>query len=294
MNAELFHYGIKRRSGRYPWGSGERPYQRNEIKGNYKIESKKSATKELVKGNTISILESIGIRAATFIPVAGPFIAMGWNTYILSKQAYKLANRMTTTNYQKREGEFGKISDLDKKKRKMSIEADMSKVNPRGIRKKGRVQNCVNCVQAMELRRRGYDVQARSADTGSLYDYNGRFQNAKTKTYSPERREQESKKEYFNRHYNDVMNDIEKYGEGSRGAFSLFYDQKLGQSAGHTMFWEVKNGKVRLLDPQSGSEKTAQDCIALSEINSWMVTRLDNLKLKENITEAVMNIKEKK
>lgn len=24
---ELFHYGIKRRSGRYPWGSGERPYQ---------------------------------------------------------------------------------------------------------------------------------------------------------------------------------------------------------------------------------------------------------------------------
>lgn len=24
---ELYHYGIKRRSGRYPYGSGERPYQ---------------------------------------------------------------------------------------------------------------------------------------------------------------------------------------------------------------------------------------------------------------------------
>lgn len=24
---EIYHYGIKRRSGRYPWGSGERPYQ---------------------------------------------------------------------------------------------------------------------------------------------------------------------------------------------------------------------------------------------------------------------------
>lgn len=24
---ELLHFGIKRRSGRYPWGSGERPYQ---------------------------------------------------------------------------------------------------------------------------------------------------------------------------------------------------------------------------------------------------------------------------
>ena len=27
MNDILMHYGIKRRSGRYPWGSGEDPYQ---------------------------------------------------------------------------------------------------------------------------------------------------------------------------------------------------------------------------------------------------------------------------
>lgn len=27
---ELYHYGIKRRSGRYPWGSGENPYQRSQ------------------------------------------------------------------------------------------------------------------------------------------------------------------------------------------------------------------------------------------------------------------------
>ena len=28
MSKELKHYGIKRRSGRYPWGSGEDPEQR--------------------------------------------------------------------------------------------------------------------------------------------------------------------------------------------------------------------------------------------------------------------------
>ena len=27
MTNHLAHYGIKRKSGRYPWGSGERPYQ---------------------------------------------------------------------------------------------------------------------------------------------------------------------------------------------------------------------------------------------------------------------------
>ena len=25
---DLMHYGVKRRSGRYPWGSGDNPYQR--------------------------------------------------------------------------------------------------------------------------------------------------------------------------------------------------------------------------------------------------------------------------
>ena len=25
----LMHYGVKRRSGRYPWGSGDDPYQHN-------------------------------------------------------------------------------------------------------------------------------------------------------------------------------------------------------------------------------------------------------------------------
>ena len=30
MSKELAHYGIKRRSGRYPWGSGEDPYQRTQ------------------------------------------------------------------------------------------------------------------------------------------------------------------------------------------------------------------------------------------------------------------------
>ena len=30
MDDELYHYGTPRHSGRYPWGSGENPYQRNQ------------------------------------------------------------------------------------------------------------------------------------------------------------------------------------------------------------------------------------------------------------------------
>ena len=32
---ELMHYGTPRHSGRYPWGSGDRPFQRNKSLGTY-------------------------------------------------------------------------------------------------------------------------------------------------------------------------------------------------------------------------------------------------------------------
>lgn len=48
---ELYHYGIKRRSGRYPWGSGDNPYQRSEdfyIKVN-ELRDEGISDKEIVK-----------------------------------------------------------------------------------------------------------------------------------------------------------------------------------------------------------------------------------------------------
>ena len=42
-NEELYHYGIKRKSGRYPWGSGKKPYQSNPAM------AKKAASKNFSK-----------------------------------------------------------------------------------------------------------------------------------------------------------------------------------------------------------------------------------------------------
>lgn len=40
---EIYHYGIKRRSGRYPYGSGDRPYQ--DLKGFQRNKIKESRRK---------------------------------------------------------------------------------------------------------------------------------------------------------------------------------------------------------------------------------------------------------
>ncbi len=46
MFDELYHYGTKRHSGRYPWGSGDDPYQRDSDFYNYANELKKSGLSE--------------------------------------------------------------------------------------------------------------------------------------------------------------------------------------------------------------------------------------------------------
>lgn len=48
MNNELYHIGMPRRSGRYPWGSGDRPYQ-GLSKGKYQ-QSSDHASKVVKKG----------------------------------------------------------------------------------------------------------------------------------------------------------------------------------------------------------------------------------------------------
>lgn len=46
MSDELYHYGTKRHSGRYPWGSGDDPYQRDSDFYNYANELKKNGLSE--------------------------------------------------------------------------------------------------------------------------------------------------------------------------------------------------------------------------------------------------------
>lgn len=57
MRDELKHYGIKRKSGRYPWGSGENPYQRSQSFIGYirELESKGLSEKEIADSMGLTI-----------------------------------------------------------------------------------------------------------------------------------------------------------------------------------------------------------------------------------------------
>lgn len=76
--SELYHYGIKRRSGRYPWGSGDRPYQslegrlsREEYRENAIYENDKKIRNMQINANTKKIIFTsvgiMGISAAVYL-----------------------------------------------------------------------------------------------------------------------------------------------------------------------------------------------------------------------------------
>lgn len=62
---EIYHYGIKRKSGRYPWGSGKRPFQDLEMQLRRQISDNKDnrikINTEIAKNKNIS--ESNNARA---------------------------------------------------------------------------------------------------------------------------------------------------------------------------------------------------------------------------------------
>ena len=87
MNDSLMHYGTPRHSGRYPWGSGENPYQRNasflaHVKA---LKEKGLSEKEIAKGMGMSIKQ---LRARRSVAKDEKRIADAAEAYRLKEKGY--------------------------------------------------------------------------------------------------------------------------------------------------------------------------------------------------------------
>ena len=65
MDDELLHYGMPRRSGRYPWGSGEDPYQRSKdfVSRYNELESQGLSQDEILKAMDMSTTQYRAMNA---------------------------------------------------------------------------------------------------------------------------------------------------------------------------------------------------------------------------------------
>lgn len=136
---------------------------------------------------------------------------------------------------------------------------DIKEVNDDGIvsifvGRQGRTTNCAYCTLAWDLRRRGYDVQAKQDNRNGLTAeqieklYRNKDGTTPTFTTASNRQFGTSSSKMSEDRFNDMYSNLVSQGEGARGQLCGFYFA----GGGHSMGYEVVDGKLMIVDGQSG------------------------------------------
>lgn len=264
-SAELLHYGVKGMK----WGV-------------HKLKRYTSPTRQNVKQILMAVPRGV---ASAVIP--------GYPEVHNALVIRDMINNLDKKDYFKKEGYPEKLSELKKKSAPTPTTDDMKRVNPRIGQSKGTVKNCGLCTAAMEMRARGYDVRARKKANGiTENEIKSWFNGAKIEHPKIERMPKESRKSFVNRSYDNLCNQIEKFGNGSRGYVGVQYE-KVG--SGHAMYWTVSEGRVNFYDGQNKKSNVQVDKVfALADPTKHSFARLDNCKENTRVTEAVISVDYKK
>lgn len=262
---ELYHYGVKGMK----WGV-------------HKLKRYTSPFRQDVKQILMAFPRGV---ASAVIP--------GYSVVRNARALNDVAKNFDNKDYFKKEGYPEKLSELKKKSISTSTIDDMKRVNPRIGKNKGTVKNCGLCTAAMEMRARGYDVRARKKANGvTENEIKSWFNNTKIEHPKIERMPKESRKSFVNRSYDNLCNQIEKFGNGARGYVGVQYEKV---RSGHAMYWTVSDGRVNFYDGQNKKSNVQVDKIfALADPTKHSFARLDKCKENPHVTEAVISVDYKK
>ena len=156
-------------------------------------------------------------------------------------------------------------------------QADTAAVNPKYEAGEEYQNNCGDCAIANELRRRGFDVEARPADGMPLSEWGQVFENFEWKRFSGATKQTVGPA---------LKREIESWGEGARGVVFVKWDWKGEDESGHYFSAEVSGGKAKFADSQKGLDNVAS---YLGEIRTKKLrfARLDNLNATDKVKEHV-------
>lgn len=137
------------------------------------------------------------------------------------------------------------------------------------------------CTSTYDLRRRGYDVTAKTAGAGFFTtDINKWYPKAKVKNISGEDPKLKSNNQFIGSRTkikdatDKFIKEAQSQGEGARGNIMVTWN---GTASGHSMVYEVKGGKVRILDAQANKVYNDPYKILKQTTGTFDVARLDNV-----------------
>ena len=286
----LSHHGIP---GQH-WGERNGPpYPLDQKTHNniVKNQSGYSVRKKEANGSTAGTGETKGILSVAIVTAAATI-----GISLLDKALEKPIKRHRQRNFDQQNKELSNqlIGDISEDKDfsnenpprmiagTHSEEADMAACNPKYFDAtiEGTSSNCCLCSYTYDLRRRGYDVTAKSSMSGNYPDIlmEDLYKGAKTERVGGE-------------NFDNVLSNIaKKYPEGARGELSCYSD--IG--CGHSMIWEVKDGRAIVRCPQSNQVFRYGSDMAKYAWNPNMTEaiRVDNLELRiENVGKVCNELK---
>lgn len=147
----------------------------------------------------------------------------------------------------------------------------------------GYKQNCQRCVVAYEMRRRGYDVIAKSAVVGAdgklsakdpLYNsWKNVFTGAKFSIHGG-----------FDGGRTSIIKQMERWGDGAVAEVRVMWKS----SGAHVFVAECVNGVVRFVDPQTGSTN-CEEYFTKVQFGATMIARIDDLEPSSLIEYCIKN-----
>ena len=228
------------------------------------------------------------------------------------------ANKSNNAGSNSNQQDIGKRTSFDKKTGEYEstikeIEDDAKKVNGgmmSAMFAQNRDNNCAYCTAAYELRRRGYDVKAAEAIVGvdlishpdlmfkgakanllvDVTDYKkdkeGNYIVDKNGNKKLSFSAQLMPKGISKQQFDDIEKELVKQGEGARGnIFGMFAGSAF---AGHSMAYEIVNGKLCIIDAQVGTVHDGSSILKspyqdLKDFREVYYTRTDNLKINDEL-----------
>ncbi len=172
------------------------------------------------------------------------------------------------------------IGDLKVNSQPHDIASDLRDTNPNFSNGIGYDKNCGNCVIVYELRRRGYDVEARPSKLLNADAILGMFNGFIPLGYAGEKYKSFSKADIIS----DIIQEAKKWGDGARGIVKV---QWPGSKYGHFFSIEVEKGEVLFLNPQDGG--SAMRFFDSADFLKTVFGRTDKLEFTENVITACKN-----
>lgn len=182
------------------------------------------------------------------------------------------------------------------KARVMSEDEDMRSINKIDVNDPGTYNNCTYCSAAYEMRRRGYDVKAKTTVNPAYMSDEARWYNATPNDFvsivkppkNPIGLHITRQKAYRGENLSQVdkaTNAILSQGEGARGCLHVVW----GNHDGHVLNYEVKRNEVIVRDCQSG-KKVSTNTVLRHAIGIDVI-RTDDKELNyDAIREAVEDV----